>query len=225
MPITNGYDEARVLPALAIRMGWLQPTDSNYPTLATANKASTSGRYYNDDSYHAACTIQNLYDCQPDSSITAEGFNSYLQQLQKGVLLGMLDAVIGEPQLIETGLVYGKCTNETYRYVSGNKFCGIDNLPMTEAGEIILIGIKMAGSAAAADVDVKINDGAGVYFSNMADLVNWMNETFITSNNLHGSFNISVDQYLNYSNPEEFLTGCYILESGIFSFQFSDAFA
>jgi hypothetical protein len=125
MPITNGFDEARVLPALAIRMGWLQPTDSNYPVLSTANKASASGRYYNDDSFHAACTIQNLYDCQPDSGISAEEFNAYLQQLQKGVLLGMLNAIFGEARMIETGMVYGKCSNEAYRYIGGNRFCGI----------------------------------------------------------------------------------------------------
>ena len=123
--MTNGYNVTMVVPALE-RIGWLQPTAKGYDKVDCDNTTSVSGRYYNDDSFHTALTIENIYDCQPDAAICEEDFNTYLLQLRRSVILFALNAVFDAPQFIASGLLFRKL-EPTARNPINNKgnFCGL----------------------------------------------------------------------------------------------------
>jgi len=66
-------------------VGWLQPTLSNYPVIAAPNTNALGGLYFQDAT--SFCTIQNIYDCQQDSSLSDTNFNLYLKRLQESCIL------------------------------------------------------------------------------------------------------------------------------------------
>lgn len=121
--ISNGFDITKVYDALKERIGWNQPTVAGSPTLSDANKASTSGRFY--DEGHAVVRANIVYDVQENESITADQFNQLLQNMNKGCIMQCLNAVFNRPQLIETGLVYERSSNIRNVVIpnQGN-FCG-----------------------------------------------------------------------------------------------------
>lgn len=123
---TNGYDIEAVKEALA-RIGWKQPTAKGYDIVDTDNQASVSGRYFNDNSFHTALTIENIKDAQEDAKISDEDFNTYLvEQMRDPVILSMLTQVFDVPQLIKSGLVYDKYQHTAYQTITGtSKFCGL----------------------------------------------------------------------------------------------------
>ncbi len=108
--ITNGFDLTRINPVFQGRLGWHQPTISDMPTLSTANKTSTSGRYY-DRGFHKAVTIQNYYETQENSSITDNEFNQLLQDEDQAVIMRLLNSVLNKPQLIEHVPLYTRIAN------------------------------------------------------------------------------------------------------------------
>lgn len=109
--ITNGFDIDKVMAALQGRIGWIQPTLANSPVISVPNKASSSGRYYNDGSFHASCTIQKLKDVQEDPAISDNDFNTLLTTLGKSATMRCLNAVFNRNQLIEKTLVYERSSN------------------------------------------------------------------------------------------------------------------
>jgi hypothetical protein len=121
--ISNGFDIERINTAFSGRVGWQQPTQSGYPTLATANKQADSGRYYDD--FHPQSRIARIYDTQDDDNISDSDFNSLLQRMDKAALLRCLNAVFNRPQLIEHKLNYERQSNLRNVLVpnQGN-FCG-----------------------------------------------------------------------------------------------------
>jgi hypothetical protein len=66
---SNGFDLIKVQGALLGLVGWQQPTALGSPVLSDANLTSRSGRFFNDGSFHAVVTPDNIKASQEDSSI------------------------------------------------------------------------------------------------------------------------------------------------------------
>lgn len=103
------YQVDRILNALFGRVGWKQPTQSEYAILDEDNAKSSSGRYF--QSAHAAVTIKNIKETQQDEDISDADFNLYLVDLQKSAILKTLSAVFNQPEVIETGTIFGREPN------------------------------------------------------------------------------------------------------------------
>ncbi len=126
MAVTNGFDETAVLGAYLQRIGFKQPTESGYPLLTVASTTTNSGRYYNTGAFHAALTVQNIYDCQPDAAISDTDFNTLLADMKRDVILSMLNMVFASQQLIDSGLLYHECGQSALVPVANNgKFAGL----------------------------------------------------------------------------------------------------
>ena len=123
--LTNGFDTAKVQTAMAGRLGWMQPTQAGSPVLSDAVKAASSGRFYNDGSFHSACTIDRLKSSQEDADISDANFNTLLGTLDQSVSMRVINAVFNRPQLVEHTMVYERVSNVRNVVIpnSGN-FCG-----------------------------------------------------------------------------------------------------
>lgn len=123
--ISNGFDLTRVFSSFLGRIGWVQPTMSGSPVINGSNLASSSGRYFNDDSAHALCTINNIKETQEDSDINDTDFNALLARLDKAVISRCIGAIFNRPQKIENGLVYERRSNVRSIVIpNGGNFCG-----------------------------------------------------------------------------------------------------
>lgn len=121
--ITNGFNTERVLAALKGRIGWIQPTVAGSPVLSEANKASTSGRFF--DEGHPTVRANRLKDVQEDKDLSDSAFNALLVKTDETVIMRCLNAVLNKTQLIETGLLYERTSNLRNVVIpnQGN-FCG-----------------------------------------------------------------------------------------------------
>ena len=125
MTLSNGYNIDVVVPALR-RIGWKNPTLKGYELVDCDNEKSISKRYFNDNSFHAGLTVENIYDCQPDDAITDEDFNDFLRSMVDANNIAMLNAVFNKPQLIDHGLIFRKIANSiSTPIINSNKFCGV----------------------------------------------------------------------------------------------------
>jgi hypothetical protein len=95
---SNGLKHTEVLTAMLGRLGWRQGTIT-VPTLSSDNLTSDSGRYFND--FHSLVTVKNIIDTVEDSSISDTDFNTYLQDIQKGVISETLNKVFS-PQYFDS---------------------------------------------------------------------------------------------------------------------------
>lgn len=85
-------------------LGWRQSTVSNMPTVDTPNLATNSGLYYQD--FSSIVTIQNVYRCQEDETITDVEFNTYLANLTKAATIKLLNSVFTDDDFIENKVLY-----------------------------------------------------------------------------------------------------------------------
>lgn len=123
--ISNGFNTNKVMNAFMGRIGWLQPTQTGLPTLDGYNLASTSGRYYNDDSFHSAIDIEKIYETQGDDQITDPNFNTLLRTLDKSTIMKSLNAIFNGKQLIEKTMIYERISNvRNIAIPNGKNFCG-----------------------------------------------------------------------------------------------------
>jgi len=108
------------------RLGWRVPTKVGYTDLVdAANKVSNSGLYF--QSYHPFVTIENIKSCQPDASITTLNFNAYLLNLQKDVILKVINAVFkGRDDVLEEGILYDHENVITKTIDNGTDFVGYE---------------------------------------------------------------------------------------------------
>lgn len=98
---TNGFDLSLVSGALSGRLGWIQPTVQGAPVLDTDNKASKSGRFYNDGSFHSMVTVNNIVASQEDPKLNDEGINALLVQKGKAAAMRALTAVFNEVEYFD----------------------------------------------------------------------------------------------------------------------------
>lgn len=117
---TSLYDDCLVNDALSSRGSWQNPTEAGYDIV---DCDEPDAFYFNRT--HAACSVQNLYDCQPDRNITAVQFNTLLQELKEDNIRAMLGQVFDTPVLVEGGLLHEKSKDSAYQVVSNsNRFVG-----------------------------------------------------------------------------------------------------
>lgn len=121
MSISNGFDVTKVLSKLTGRVGWKQPASG--PTLDNANKASASGRYFQD--FHPLVTVQNIVDTIEDGEImSTDQVNAFLTGMQKSAILRTINGVFNKPQLIESTLLFDRKLRNDIPTTNYGKFCG-----------------------------------------------------------------------------------------------------
>lgn len=129
MALSTGFDETKVLAALSGRIGWRNPTLSGYDIVDSSNQASSSGRYFNDGSFHAACTIPLIKDTQEDNEIEDAEFNTLLADLYRSIIVSSVNSVFDNTEVIESGLIFHRSPiGKTYtpQYIPNTgRFVGI----------------------------------------------------------------------------------------------------
>lgn len=117
------YNVTRVLDKLLGRVGWKQPTQTEYAIITEPNTLSKSGRYFQD--VHAAVSIKNIFELQEDENLEAPGFNSLLEDLQNAAILETLTAVFSSREVVDTIQTFDKIDNVTDSLLTNTgKFVG-----------------------------------------------------------------------------------------------------
>ena len=100
------YNVERVQAALFGRVGWRQPTQTEYAILTEPNILSKSKRYF--QSSYAPVTIENIKDTMQDSDISDADFNLALEDMQKGAILRTLSEVFNSMETVDTVQVFDR---------------------------------------------------------------------------------------------------------------------
>lgn len=145
---TNGFCFAQVMAAMFGRVGWKQGTDSKNPVVNSTNLISKSGRYFNDGSYHALVSLQNIKAIMEQENPSDADFNSFIEGLQRAVILRSLNGIFSNPEFIDQSLLY-------------ERYGGYTDTPITNAGKFVGVQIKVPP---AADLAVQI-DSVSLYFT------------------------------------------------------------
>ena len=103
---SNGFNTSAVFGAMMNRLGWRNPTVTEYAIVDSQNQISRSGRYFDD--FHALVRTQYLKDSIEDPTLDAAGFNAYLASLQKSVIMRCLNGVLNEKEYFEQALLYDR---------------------------------------------------------------------------------------------------------------------
>ena len=103
MAYSNGYNLTTVLPKLFGRLAW---TDSN---LNTANTTSTSGRKFDDGSFHAVVNSTNV---KATASPEPSDFNAWFTAKQNAVISRCLNNVFNAGEHKQQTLIYERSTEQ-----------------------------------------------------------------------------------------------------------------
>ncbi|MBK7885476.1 MAG: hypothetical protein IPJ81_18050 [Chitinophagaceae bacterium] len=122
---TNGFNLSKVLSALFGRVGWMQTTGEDNPTLNATNIVSKGGRFFNDGSFHALITLQNIYRVMELVAATDLNFNTYIEQLQKSVIMRCLNGIFNPPEYICQSLLYDRWGYNDTPIANNNKFIAV----------------------------------------------------------------------------------------------------
>jgi hypothetical protein len=96
---TNGFNYAQVMTALYGRVGWRQPTQAESPALTSVNTMTKGGRVYQD--FHNLVTVSNVKSVMEEVAATDMAFNSYLEAIQRGIILQAVNSVLKGPRAPE----------------------------------------------------------------------------------------------------------------------------
>ena len=132
------------------RLGWREPTKTGYTSLLDAdNLATASGLYFQD--FNPLITVENVKESQPDPGIPDANFNIYLDNLQKSVILKVIDLVYRvKNDLIEEFLLFDNENVITKTIDNGTDFVGYEiNLAKLKniAAQINKIILEFDGAA------------------------------------------------------------------------------
>lgn len=106
---TNGFNYSRVMNAMLNRIGFKQPTISEYAIVNSGNLTSNSGRYYDD--FHALVRVKNIKEIQEDPGISDANFNAHLESLKRACIMRSLNGTFNVPEEIERVLLYDRFNN------------------------------------------------------------------------------------------------------------------
>jgi len=120
---SNGF-KSTVINALLFRLGWIQPTRTGF-TLDSLNTTSISGRYFNDDSFHAIVTPERIRQAQEDPDITQGEFNAKLLTMQKACISKALTAVFNKSERLERTLMFERFGRNDYKKDNTGAFVGV----------------------------------------------------------------------------------------------------
>lgn len=128
---SNGYKVADVMGALMNRRRWRQPTRADFTfTLASPNVWAVDDVYSPlFEAIHKIVTAYNIWQVQEDKDIDAAGFNEYLQQLQRDVVIKCLCGVFNKREQLEKKLLFERFGRQDYVNVNAGKFVGKRILP------------------------------------------------------------------------------------------------
>lgn len=122
---TNGFNYSRVMNAMLLRIGFKQPTESEFAIVNAGNLVSNSGRYYND--FHALVSASNIREIQSDANISDANFNALLESLKRAAIMRSLNGVLNVSEQIERTLLYERDYNQVQETVTNeNKFVGFE---------------------------------------------------------------------------------------------------
>lgn len=111
-----------VISALFTRVGWRQPTQSDYAILTGNNIISLSGLYFND--YHSILTIKNIKETLEDEDISNANFNTWLENKQKACINRVLQGVFNRDFIIENLHLFINDGDDKELLTSEGKFVG-----------------------------------------------------------------------------------------------------
>jgi hypothetical protein len=103
---SNGFNYSQVISALFGRVGWRQPTITGSPTLSSVNTTSKGGRYYQD--FHTLNSIANIKSVIEEVAATDSSLNTYLEQIQRGIILQCVNGVFNEPEYLSQKLLFNR---------------------------------------------------------------------------------------------------------------------
>jgi len=99
------YRASEIISSFATLLGWRQPTKTGVPTLTAANTQADSGRYY--DAFHKYVNAENLWETQPDESISTANFNTWLTNFSNDGVMSLIDKVFSEKKdVLENIILY-----------------------------------------------------------------------------------------------------------------------
>lgn len=114
---SNGYNNTTVLPALFGRLAW---TDA---TLNTANTTSSSGRKFDDGSFHALVTVANVKATVAEP-VSPSTWDTLFTSKQNAVISRCLNSVFNEPEYKEQTLIYERLDELETEVVNTGKAVG-----------------------------------------------------------------------------------------------------
>ncbi len=140
---SNGYRVADVMTALMNRRRWRQPTRSDFPFTLTGNNVWAGDDLYSPtfEAIHKVVTPFNVWQVQDDDGIDQAGFNEYLQQLQRDVVLKCLNSVFNKREHLEKKLMFDRL--------------GMSDVLAENSGKFVCVRI---GTAKAFDVSTQIDN-------------------------------------------------------------------
>lgn len=211
--MTNGINETVVVPRLAARLGWLNPTEGRYGKVDCDNQKTVSGRCFNDDSIHPIVTIQNLYDCQADPHISDSAFNKYLVQLRKSNVISMLTQVFDRPQFIGSGFVYERPEHTVLTPIANSgRWAGIRiQITKGDYGVHLQNAVLLFNGAATFNLYLyhSMTDGKDTVNDVENVDVKYIKKWAVTTK-ANKQVNVELDYYINYSNSD-FKGGAWFL--------------
>ena len=121
---SNGFNYSRVISALFGRMGWRQPSLAGSPVISGPNLVSKGGRVFQD--VHALVSVSNIKWIMEEISATDSALNTYLETVQRGIIMQCVNNVFKTPEYITQGLLFSTIWNNNDTLVTNNsKFVGI----------------------------------------------------------------------------------------------------
>lgn len=98
------YTEVAI-SAIKERIGWSEVQSSDHSlTLSSDNKKAESGRYF--DSFHALCTIENIYEAIPTVNMQLADFNVYLSSIRSQHAAKVLTAILNQNEQYNNAVNY-----------------------------------------------------------------------------------------------------------------------
>lgn len=117
------YRSSEVISGLFTRVGWQQPTQTEYAILTGDNLVSLSGRYFGD--FHSLLTVKNVKETIEDKDISNANFNNWLIQKQKACINRVLQGVFNRDQIIEQLQLFSREYNDNKTLLqNAGKFVG-----------------------------------------------------------------------------------------------------
>jgi len=121
---TNGINITSVQDALYGRIGWEQSTKSGAPVVSTENKASVSGRYFQE--FHPLVTVENIKASQENPDITDDQLNTLLESRVKSSITKSLVNVYEDTQMLEKVLLYERTGDNDILENNSDRFVGYE---------------------------------------------------------------------------------------------------
>lgn len=128
---SNGYKVADVMTALMNRRRWRKPTRSDFPFVLSGNNVWADDDDYSPvfEAIHKIVTPYNIWTVQEDKDIDAAKFNTYLQSLQKDVIIKCLSSVFNKKEFLEKKLMFERFGRQDYIEPNQGRFVCVRIVP------------------------------------------------------------------------------------------------